>query len=689
MKKVININFQGQVIAIEETAYEILRQYIESLQRYFSQEEGGDEIVNDIECRIAELFGNRLKHGINCITDEDVEAVISSIGHPKDFDTDYTEPVKPATAQAASQGRSENAPQDESEERRSLYRNANDQIIGGVCSGLAHYFKTDPVWMRIIFVLFFGVLFWVYIVLWIVLKPKRLDTNVAKRLYRNPNDRFLGGVCGGIAAYFRIDSWIPRVLFLVPLLFNLIGIFSFFPLNHFFDNSHFSWNINFGMALVYIVLWVIIPEAKTVKQKLEMMGEDEYIRTIREKVSDNVSGTRNRTESDKPLYRATASAAEQPVGTTGVSGLTSENSDVKDASSQESPPQPPVTPQPTATSQPPVTPQPTVTSQPPVTPQQVNDPRDFAVHQQPQRSGCLNALIIFLKIIFFTVVGFFALVLVGVFVGILFTGAQFMSLKALFIDPGFETNLLVIALSLVVLVPVISIITWIIRRVMKARSRPAIGIVSFVLWFAGLALAGLLTKNIADKYRMESSKESVVALTSFTSDKLYLDMQPYSEDYADFRMGYGFDADIDELPYTTVNEDSLLFKTINLHIRKSTDSLFHVRTIAASRGKDLRTAKADVAAFSYPIVQRDSLLLLPEFLTVPIAQGFRDQSITVEVAVPAGKTVEISDALSEYKNNEPPSVVRKRIRGYSRTQYPDETETADGEKATTVTYDSL
>ena len=78
MKKVININFQGQVIAIEETAYEILKRYIDSLQRYFSKEEGGDEIVNDIECRIAELFGNRLKHGINCITDEDVEAIITS-----------------------------------------------------------------------------------------------------------------------------------------------------------------------------------------------------------------------------------------------------------------------------------------------------------------------------------------------------------------------------------------------------------------------------------------------------------------------------------------------------------------------------------------------------------------------------------------------------------------------------------
>jgi len=91
MKKVININFQGQVIAIEETAYEILNRYIDSLQSYFSKEEGGDEIVNDIECRIAELFGNRLKHGINCITDEDVEAIITSIGLPKDFDMDYEE----------------------------------------------------------------------------------------------------------------------------------------------------------------------------------------------------------------------------------------------------------------------------------------------------------------------------------------------------------------------------------------------------------------------------------------------------------------------------------------------------------------------------------------------------------------------------------------------------------------------
>ncbi len=641
MKKVININFQGQVIAIEETAYEILNRYIDSLQSYFSKEEGGDEIVNDIECRIAELFGNRLKHGINCITDEDVEAIITSIGRPKDFDTDYEEHEEPQAHRSSSSAGNTQTPPENTEERRSLYRNANDQIIGGVCSGLAHYFKTDPVWIRILFVLFFGVLFWVYIVLWIVLKPKPLVTNVTRRLYRNPNDRFLGGVCGGIAAYFRIDSWIPRVLFLLPLLLNMIGMISIFPMNRLFDDVDFNWNFNMSMALVYVVLWAIIPEAKTVKQKLEMMGEEEYIRTIREKMTDNVASTRSRGDAEKPVDRtadgATGRMAENTAHRTVANVVTEDNPVEAGTPVQEMPPQPPVPPE----------------SRWKDTPS-----------APPQRSGCLNVLTLFLKIIFFTFVGFLALVLVGVFIGFLFAGTQFMSLKSLFIDPGYETNLLIISLSLIVLVPVISIITWIIRRVMKTRSHPVIGVVSFVLWFAGLTLAGVLAKNVADKYSVESSKESVVALSPVTSGKLYLDMQPYSEDYAEFKMGYGFNIDIDELPYITVNEDSLLFRNIYLYIKKSPDSLFHVRTIAASRGKDLRTAKADIAGFTYQIVQQDSLLLLPEFLMVPVGQGFRNQSITVEISVPAGKTLEVSAALDEYKNNEPPSVVRKRIRKY-------------------------
>ena len=86
MKKVININFQGRVIPIEETAYEILKQYIESLRQFFANEEGRDEIINDIEGRIAELFSDILKKGAACVTDDDVETIIKSMGRPEDFE---------------------------------------------------------------------------------------------------------------------------------------------------------------------------------------------------------------------------------------------------------------------------------------------------------------------------------------------------------------------------------------------------------------------------------------------------------------------------------------------------------------------------------------------------------------------------------------------------------------------------
>ena len=80
MKKVININFQGRVVPIEEPAFEELRNYTDSLRRYFAQEEGKDEIINDIENRIAELFTERLKkNAVGCITEADILEIIASI----------------------------------------------------------------------------------------------------------------------------------------------------------------------------------------------------------------------------------------------------------------------------------------------------------------------------------------------------------------------------------------------------------------------------------------------------------------------------------------------------------------------------------------------------------------------------------------------------------------------------------
>ena len=157
MKKVININFQGRVIPIEETAYELLKQYIESLRIYFAKEEGRDEIINDIEGRIAELFSERLKTGGTCITDDDVNVVIAGMGRPADFEAAEGEPAPASGSTNNTSNTAQPVVTPVNTGRQRLYRNADDKIIAGVCSGLANYLGIDPVIMRIVFVVFVGV----------------------------------------------------------------------------------------------------------------------------------------------------------------------------------------------------------------------------------------------------------------------------------------------------------------------------------------------------------------------------------------------------------------------------------------------------------------------------------------------------------------------------------------------------
>jgi len=165
MDKTININIAGTLFQIDDEAFRILRDYLQAINNRFRNVQGGHETVEDIESRIAEIFQSQ--RGLaGVITKENVEAMISIIGKPEDFDQNEPEQEqKVYTAQ-----------------RKRMYRNPDDKIIGGVCSGLGAYLETDPVLFRILFVLFtafFGVGFFIYIVLWIALPEA--NTDVRKR----------------------------------------------------------------------------------------------------------------------------------------------------------------------------------------------------------------------------------------------------------------------------------------------------------------------------------------------------------------------------------------------------------------------------------------------------------------------------------------------------------------------------
>jgi phage shock protein PspC (stress-responsive transcriptional regulator) len=272
MKQVININFQGRVIPIEVTAFDLVKAYTESLKLHFSTEEGKEEIINDIEGRIGELFHQKIKSGAACITDIDVEAVIASIGRPEQFDSE--EPRDEESTSESSAIRPASGP-------KKLYRNEGSQMLGGVCAGIADYFNVDVVIIRILFIIFFGPLLLPYIILWIALPGTSEQTLGAqtKKLFRDADDRIVAGVCGGLGKYFGINVWIPRIIFLLPLialLFDGPGSF-FFP-------GLITITLSPGSILIYLLLWLLIPRARTAAEKLQMRGEKVDIGSLQNRV---------------------------------------------------------------------------------------------------------------------------------------------------------------------------------------------------------------------------------------------------------------------------------------------------------------------------------------------------------------------------------------------------------------------
>jgi phage shock protein PspC (stress-responsive transcriptional regulator) len=170
MDKTININLAGTLFKIDEEAFLILRDYMQAINNRFGNETGGHETIEDIESRIAEIFQTQ-KGLAGVVTKENVDSMISIIGKPEDFDQGEPESKAPAY----------------SVQKRKMYRNTEDKIIGGVCSGIAAYLDTDPVLFRILFVLFaifFGAGFFIYIALWIALPAAGTDSQ-KRTMYGN------------------------------------------------------------------------------------------------------------------------------------------------------------------------------------------------------------------------------------------------------------------------------------------------------------------------------------------------------------------------------------------------------------------------------------------------------------------------------------------------------------------------
>lgn len=167
MNKTVNINLANIFFHIDETAYNKLGRYLEAIKRSFSNTKGREEIIADIEARIAELFQEKMINDRQVITQKEVDEVIEIMGQPEDYRID--EEIfddEPKTASAPNRV-------------KKLYRDIDSKYIGGVCSGLEHYLGFDALWIRLIFIflaLSTGFGFIAYILLWILV-PEAATTS--------------------------------------------------------------------------------------------------------------------------------------------------------------------------------------------------------------------------------------------------------------------------------------------------------------------------------------------------------------------------------------------------------------------------------------------------------------------------------------------------------------------------------
>ena len=174
MRKTLNINLGGIAFIIDENAFEILHNYLEALKRKFNNEAERAEIMNDIESRIAELLNQRLDKSKEVIGLEDVQFVTDAMGKPEDIAGDENEETGNTTTTQSTTSATSSVTGEPVKKR--LFRDPDDTKVGGVISGLCHYFGiNDPVWMRIAaLILIFptsGIIILVYFLL-VVIVPK-------------------------------------------------------------------------------------------------------------------------------------------------------------------------------------------------------------------------------------------------------------------------------------------------------------------------------------------------------------------------------------------------------------------------------------------------------------------------------------------------------------------------------------
>jgi len=513
MKKNLRVNISGLIFNIDDDAYKALQNYLDRLKHHFGSSESSKEIISDIESRIAEMFQAESGTVENIIDLSTVKEVIKAMGEPSEIDGE----------------------EEDANEQRAHHNTGNKENYSQYNSSYTQYEKTK------------------------------------RRLYRDPDNKIIGGVSSGLATYFNIDPIWVRLAF-VLLTF-------------------------YGMSiLVYIILWIAIPEARTTAQRLEMRGEPINLENIERTINDEFNDISGRFKNMKDkhfskkkgeltIFEKIAHLIVRIIG--GIIKIVG----------------------------------------------------SFI--------GIILAFIAFVLIIallpgFFTTSFFF------------FDGFNFLpftsALGSITNNPA-DINLTLTALAMVLFIPLIALVYGGIKLIFGIRNRnSAIGISLLSIWLVGAILLVYTGTKFGNSFHRKADIKQEVYFDQTQSDTLYVNIIDIDSINPDFpliksnRKQYLLCSDDDNY-YINPN-----FKTILLDSNEN----FSMEIKRMARGRNKRAARYNAENINYSYTITDSLLELPAYCYWNKDKNFRTQHIEITIGIPKGKVLKfnknIEDSLNDWSN---------------------------------------
>jgi hypothetical protein len=400
-----------------------------------------------------------------------------------------------------------------------------------------------------------------------------------------------------------------RLVFIAPLLINIVfallnGLFFAFH-RDIFPNFFFG-SFSFTFFIIYVILWIILPEARSTYDKMEMRGENVDVNRIRQNVQSEMESFKAQAQNFGSEVKATAqhwsNEAREFAGTRG---------------------------------------------------------KAFASEVRSTGSGIGYVIGVLIKSFALVIAGFFAIAFFFIIMFVLFGGVGELANNFL-LENTSQHFLAWTSFLLLFGVPAVAFITWLVRRIMKVRSHNrSLGWIFGGLWLIGIFCTAFFAGSMVRSFRFYQKLPTEVAIAQPGRKMVVAVTGPEIQ----FTGNYSFiDSDEDGWDITP---DSLRLSNVKLQVEKSSDSLYHVTVWRYAAGSSRAAAEKRAQVMTYAVSSVDSLLNLDAGYAVSRHDKFRDQKILVAIEVPVGKYIHFDESVTERLNMW--SVrIRENRKGYRR-----------------------